>query len=98
MKFQYGGPISVADLYQTIYQDEKFHREHGIQLVKAVNLYFTPCDDYGSPYAIYDAHGNLVEGLNSRKGPYKPVADFYDAGSLESETTYRAPQYPKLKP
>ena len=89
MKAKYGGPMTVDDLYQAIWQDREFFRSHAITHVNGVFLYFTPCDQYGQPVTVRDqASGDAVDGFMSA-GAYHPAADAYDHGDLEPKPVVR---------
>lgn len=94
MKGKYGGPMSVDDFYQALYQDrETFFTRHGITHLRAVYLYFTPCDEYGQPVLVGDELGNPIEGYVSA-GAYQSAADAYEKAAsapqpLETRPTVR---------
>jgi hypothetical protein len=77
MKGKYGGPISVDDLYQALYQDRCFFDSHRITHVRDAFLFFTPCDDFGQPVLIADELGNPIDGYVSG-GAYHSAADAFD--------------------
>jgi hypothetical protein len=77
MKGKYGGPISVDDLYQALYQDRGFFDSHRITHVRNAALYFTPCDEFGQPVLINDELGNPIDGYVSA-GAYRSAADAFD--------------------
>lgn len=90
MKGKYGGPISIEDFYQALYQDRDFFKRHGITHIRATYLYFTPCNAYGQPVFVSDKAGNPIDGFISAGG-YHSAADAYDSGSLEPRSLSRAP-------
>lgn len=90
MKGKYGGPMTVDDLFQALYQDREFFDRHGITHVRATYLYFTPCDEHGNAVVVGDSNGNPIDGYTSAGG-YHSAADAYDAGSLTPSVVRRAP-------
>ena len=86
MKGKFGGPMTVAEFYQKLYQSKAFFEQHGITHLKATYLYFTPCNQYGEPVVIADGIGNPVDGF---KAPgYSCAADNYEQqDQLSPETT-----------
>ena len=85
MKAKYGGPMSVDDFYQALWQDRQFFTTHAITHVRAVYVYFTPCDEYGQPVTVCDPLGNIIEGFNSA-GAYHCAADAYDRAAAQDLT------------
>jgi hypothetical protein len=77
MKGKYGGPMPVDEFYQALYQDRAFFDRHAITHIRAVYVYFTPCDEYGEPVTIRDQQGNPMDGYVSAGG-YRSAADAYD--------------------
>ena len=77
MKAKYGGPMSVDNFYQAIFQDRTWFAEHCITHVRNAALYFTPCDNNGDPVLIYDELGNQIDGFVSA-GAYASAADAYE--------------------
>ncbi|GKS70584.1 hypothetical protein W03_25880 [Nitrosomonas sp. PY1] len=94
MKGKYGGPMTVDDLYQRLYQDRQFFEQHGIMHVKATYLYFTPCDENGQPVIIGDKTGNPLDGYVS-SGGYDCAAESYDQMFLEPQPFSRTNFTPK---
>lgn len=88
MKGKYGGPMTVDDLYQALYQDRDFFRRKGITHVRGVYLYFTPCDEYGEAVTIADQSGNRLDGYVSA-GAYVSSADVYEARCIEPKPITR---------
>lgn len=88
MKGKYGGPISIDDFYQALYQDREFFTRHNIQFLRATYLYFTPCDENGRPVVITDFRGNPIDGYASAGG-YQSAAESYD--NLEAQELIRPP-------
>lgn len=88
MKGKYGGPMTVDDLFQALYQDRQFFERHGITHVKATYLYFTPCDEYGHTVVIGDGTGSPIDGYVS-SGGYHSAADAYEKVSLEPASLSR---------
>ena len=97
MKIIYGGPILLEDFFQRLYQDATIFKKYHINFARSVNLFMTPCDEHGEPYAVYDEHGRYLHQIDSRQGPYRPAADFYNAGGLEPEEIFQAPAQPKFR-
>lgn len=85
MKGKYGGPLSVDDFYQALYQDREWYRQRGITHLRATFVYFTPCDEHGQQVIIKDQTGNPIDGFISAGG-YHCVADSYDENNLVSRT------------
>lgn len=96
MKAKYGGPMSVDDFYQALWQDRHFFDSHAITHVKAVFLYFTPCDKYGQPVTVCDQVGNLIEGFNSA-GAYHAAADAYERAAAQNLTPKPVTRYSPAK-
>lgn len=92
MKGKYGGPMTVDDLFQALWQDREFFRKHGITNVRATYLYFTPCDESGEPVIIRDAAGAPIDGYMTAGG-YHCAADAYDTGGLVPRTVCRQPRF-----
>ena len=89
MKGIYRGTMSVDELFQALYQDQAFFKEHDITHVRSVSLYFTPCDETGKAKTVRDATGGTVEGYETA-GCYHSAADCYDdTGALEPRTVRR---------
>lgn len=89
MKGKYGGPISIDDLFQALWQDRQFFRQHNITHVCDAVFFFTPCDLYGNPVVIRH-HGERIGGYISAGG-YHCAASQYDDSRLEPETTIMGP-------
>lgn len=89
MKGKYGGPMTVDQFFQALYQDRDFFHRHNITHLRATYLYFTPCNEFGEPVGIYDQAGNPIDGYLSAGG-YQSAADFYDQGQLEPKTIARS--------
>jgi hypothetical protein len=90
MKGKYGGPMSVDEFYQAMYQDRDFFDRHGITHVCATYLYFTPCDASGQPVVISDEAGNPIDGYMTAGG-YRSAADAYESDTLTPSTVRRTP-------
>ena len=91
MKGKYGGPMTVDDLYQALWQDREFFRNHGINHVNAAYLYFTACNEYGEAVLVYDRFGNTIDGYVS-SGGYRSAADEFDKqAQLEAKPVTRKP-------
>ena len=76
MRGKYEGIIPVEELFQALWQDREFFEGHGITHLRAVFLYFTPCDERGEQVVI-KRHGRPVEGYVSA-GCYRSAAANYD--------------------
>ena len=88
MKGKYGGPMTVDDLFQALYQDREFFRHHGITRLRGVYLYFTPCDEHGDPVIIADHAGNRLDGYISG-GHYQSAAASYEPRCPEAKPVTR---------
>lgn len=88
MKGKYGGPMSVDDLFQALYQDREFFDRHGITHVRATYLYFTPCDEAGKTIIVGDTYGNPIDGYLSAGG-YHSAADAYENRELQPRAVFR---------
>jgi hypothetical protein len=84
MKAKYGGPMTIDDLFQALWQDREFFQSHSITHVKSGFLYFTLCDIHGDPATVGDGADNIIDGFRSA-GAYHSAADEYDAGTLEPQ-------------
>ena len=83
MKGKYSGIQSVEDFLQALFQDHEFFRKHGITHIRDVNLYFTPCDENGTPLAVRNSNGDVIDGFRG-SGAYKCVADTLDTSNFEA--------------
>jgi hypothetical protein len=92
MKGKYGGPLSVDEFFQAIYQDRAFFEHYGITHMRGVFLYFTACDENGKAVTVSDGAGSLVDGYVSAGG-YHSAAEQYEppAGTLSPLSLYRVP-------
>ena len=90
MKGKYGGPMSVDDLFQALFQDRNWFAERGITHVRATYLYFTPCNEQGEPVHVRDQNGKPLDGFISAGG-YQCAADSYDLCRLEPQNLNSAP-------
>jgi hypothetical protein len=88
MKGKYGGPMTVEDLFQALYQDRQFFERHGITHVRSTYLYFTPCDERGFPVVVGDEAGNPIDGYVSAGG-YHSAADAYENVNVEPQPVSR---------
>lgn len=91
MKAKYGGPMSIDDLYQALFQDrEVFFEQHHITHVRNAYLYFTPCDELGEVVLIIDQLGNEIDGYVSG-GAYRSAADAYEKAASKADTPATRP-------
>ena len=88
MKGKYGGPMTIDEFYQALYQDRPFFESCRITHVRAASVFFTPCDEYGEPVLVIDELGNQIEGYVSA-GAYRSAADAYEKAQQRREPETR---------
>jgi hypothetical protein len=85
MKGNYGGPWSIKNFFQAVWQDQQFFERHNITHVTSVVIFFTACNAKGETVIIRDEHGKRVGGYDTAGG-YRCAAREYDRCTLEPET------------